>query len=259
MKKQSLIYFTSSAAALLAGLVNPAQSVAQAATPQAAPAANSPGAQAATADGPAIADIVVTAQRRRESLQKTAVVLSVLSSEALARAGVTQPQALASILPGVQIGNAGPLLQVYVRGVGDAGVGATSNPAVAFNIDVTPSLYYLLGYRPIANDEKFGRPLFTETSEENRSYQRNSYLVSVCYNPIYGILGGDGKTLFIANEMDGVDQYFDLVRDPDGVVNLIDNKIRARGQTQIREHVQDLADFYRYQYHTPTLLAWAMR
>ena len=135
MKKQSLIYFTSSAAALLAGLVNPAQSVAQAATPQAAPAANSPGAQAATADGPAIADIVVTAQRRRESLQKTAVVLSVLSSEALARAGVTQPQALASILPGVQIGNAGPLLQVYVRGVGDAGVGATSNPAVAFNID----------------------------------------------------------------------------------------------------------------------------
>jgi hypothetical protein len=131
--------------------------------------------------------------------------------------------------------------------------------AVAFNIDVTPSLYYLLGYRPIANDEKFGRPLFTETSGENRSYQRDSYLVSVCYNPIYGILGDDGKTLFIANEMDGVDQYFDMVRDPDGIVNLIDNKIRARGQTQIRERVQDLADFYRYQYHTPTLLAWAMR
>jgi arylsulfatase A-like enzyme len=131
--------------------------------------------------------------------------------------------------------------------------------AVAFNIDVTPSLYYLLGYRSIANDEKFGRPLFTETPEENREYQRDSYLVSVCYNPIYGILGGNGKTLFIANEMDGVDQYFDLVRDPEGIVNLVDSTIRARGQAQIREHVQDLADFYRYQYHTPTLLSWAMR
>jgi len=131
--------------------------------------------------------------------------------------------------------------------------------AVAFNIDVTPSLYYLLGYRSIANDEKFGRPLFTETAEENREYQRESYLVSVCYNPIYGMLGGDGKTLFIANEMDGVDQYFDLVRDPEGTVNLVDGTIRARGQTQIRQHVQDLADFYRYQYHTPTLLSWAMR
>jgi hypothetical protein len=131
--------------------------------------------------------------------------------------------------------------------------------AVAFNMDVTPSLYYLLGYRSIANDEKFGRPLFTETPEEFRSYQRDSYLVSVCYNPIYGILGGDGKTLFIANEVDGVNQYFDLVHDPEGIVNLVDRTTRARSQSQIRERVQDLADFYRYQYHTPTLLGWAMR
>ncbi len=131
--------------------------------------------------------------------------------------------------------------------------------AVAFNMDVTPSLYYLLGYRNIANDEKFGRPLFTDTPEEYRSYQRDSYLVSVCYNPIYGVLGGDGKTLFIANEMDGVNQYFDLVHDPDGTVNLVDSKIQARSQTQIREYVQDLADYYQYRYHTPTLLSWAMR
>jgi hypothetical protein len=131
--------------------------------------------------------------------------------------------------------------------------------AVAFNMDMTPSLYYLLGYRHLANDEKFGRPLFTDTPEENRSYQRDSYLVSVCYNPIYGVLGGDGKTLFIANEMDGVNQYFDLVHDPDGTVNLIDGTIRAQGQIQIRGYVQDLADYYKYRYHTLTLLSWAMR
>lgn len=131
--------------------------------------------------------------------------------------------------------------------------------AVAFNMDVTPSLYSLLGYRHLANDEKFGRPLFTETEEEYRSYQRDSYLVSVCYNPIYGVLGPDGKTLFIANETDGINQYFDLVHDPDGTVNLIDGATRARGQTQVREYVQDLADYYQYRYHTPTLLSWAMR
>jgi arylsulfatase A-like enzyme len=131
--------------------------------------------------------------------------------------------------------------------------------AVAFNMDVTPSLYSLLGYRHIANDEKFGRPLFTQTPEEFRSYERDSYLVSVCYNPIYGVLRGDGKTLFIANEMDGVNQYFDLVHDPDGIVNLIDSTTRNRGQTQVREYVQDLADYYQYRYHTPTLLSWATR
>jgi hypothetical protein len=131
--------------------------------------------------------------------------------------------------------------------------------AVAFNMDVTPSLYSLLGYRHLANDQKFGRPLFTQTQEEYRSYQRDSYLVSVCYNPIYGVLGGDGKTLFIANEMDGVYQYFDLVHDPEGTVNLIDGTTRTRGQTQVREYVQDLADYYQYRYHTPTLLSWATR
>jgi hypothetical protein len=131
--------------------------------------------------------------------------------------------------------------------------------AVAFNMDVTPSLYSLLGYRHLANDEKFGRPLFTQTEEEFRSYQRDSYLVSVCYNPIYGVLGGDGKTLFIVNEMDGANQYFDLVHDPDGTVNLIDGAIRTRGQAQVREYVQDLADYYQYRYHTPTLMSWAMR
>ena len=121
------------------------------------------------------------------------------------------------------------------------------------------SLYSLLGYRHLANDEKFGRPLFTQTEEEFRSYQRDSYLVSVCYNPIYGVLGGDGKTLFIVNEMDGANQYFDLVHDPDGTVNLIDGAIRTRGQAQVREYVQDLADYYQYRYHTPTLMSWAMR
>ncbi len=131
--------------------------------------------------------------------------------------------------------------------------------AVAFNIDVTPSLYYLLGYRPVANDDKFGRPLFTQTPQEHEAYQRKSFLVSVCYNPIYGILAGDGKTLFIANEVNGEYQYFDLVHDPEGTVNLIDNQIRAQGQKQIRGYVQDLADYYHYRYDTPTLLSWALR
>jgi len=33
-------------------------------------------------------------------------------------------------------------------------------------IDITPSLYYLLGHRPIRPDPLYGRPLFTETKKE---------------------------------------------------------------------------------------------
>ncbi len=33
----------------------------------------------------------------------------------------------------------------------------------AFNVDMTPTLYYLLGHSPVVNDPLFGRPLFTRT------------------------------------------------------------------------------------------------
>jgi iron complex outermembrane recepter protein len=85
--------------------------------------------------GGEIAEIVVTAQRREESLQKSSVVIDVVSADRLERAGLTRAQDLMEILPGVQIGSVGPVTQVYIRGVGDFGSTAISNPAVAFNVD----------------------------------------------------------------------------------------------------------------------------
>jgi len=131
--------------------------------------------------------------------------------------------------------------------------------AVAFNIDVTPSLYYLLGHKPVINDERFGRPLFTSTREENEAYQRENYLVAVCYGPIYGLLSNKGNNLFVANEMDDVYQYFDLVRDPGGTRNLLDPETLANDQRLIRGYVQAIADLYHYQYHRPSLINWMMR
>lgn len=87
------------------------------------------------ADQSGLGEIVVTAQRRAESLQKTSIAVEVASGEALARAGVTQPSGLANVLPGVQISSVNSVLQIYIRGVGDFGSTATANPSVAFNID----------------------------------------------------------------------------------------------------------------------------
>jgi hypothetical protein len=131
--------------------------------------------------------------------------------------------------------------------------------AVAFNIDVTPSLYYLLGHRPVVNDERFGRPLFTLTKKENESYQRENYLVAVCYGPIYGLLSHNGDNLFVANEMDDVYQYFDLVNDPGGTHNLLDQQILANDQRLVRGYVQGIADLYHYKHHSQSLMSWMMR
>src|SRR3954463_4336215 len=52
-------------------------------------------------------DIVVTAQRRNQSLLKTPLAISVVSSESLRGNGITNPQNLPDLLPSVQNGVAG--------------------------------------------------------------------------------------------------------------------------------------------------------
>jgi iron complex outermembrane receptor protein len=132
MKRRARFIRGVSAVTMSVGLIASGQAQAQVASGS---DASEVGDGAQTSADLGIEEIVVTAQRRAESLQKASVVLDVVSSETLSRAGVTGPTGLAGVLPSIQIGNAGPLLQVYIRGVGDAGVGATSNPAIAFNID----------------------------------------------------------------------------------------------------------------------------
>src|SRR5262249_19671572 len=53
--------------------------------------------------GGEVDEIIVTAQRRTENLQKSSIVVDVISSEALEKAGVTQVQDLTSIAPGMQV------------------------------------------------------------------------------------------------------------------------------------------------------------
>jgi iron complex outermembrane recepter protein len=90
--------------------------------------------QAATPAPTATLDeIVITAQRREETVQKSSLAISVLQGADLDK--ITQPKDLTLMLPGVQVGAGNPIPQVYIRGVGDYGANALSNPAVAMNVD----------------------------------------------------------------------------------------------------------------------------
>ena len=95
--------------------------------PQAAPqiATSSPAGQ--------LDEIVITAQRREETVQKSSLAISVLQGADLSR--ITQPKDITLAVPGVQVGAGNPIPQVYIRGVGDYGANALSNPAVAMNVD----------------------------------------------------------------------------------------------------------------------------
>jgi iron complex outermembrane recepter protein len=88
----------------------------------------------AAEDDQGIGDIVVTAQRREQNSQKTALSIEVFSGDDLRAAGVAKADDLTRLAPGIQAAG-GTTAQIYIRGVGDFGVTATSNQAVVTNID----------------------------------------------------------------------------------------------------------------------------
>jgi len=123
-----------------------------------------------------------------------------------------------------------------------------SNPGhIAFSTDITPSLYYLLGHRPLAASPLFGRPLFTGSLREQTDYLRDAYLVASSYGPVYGILANNGRTLFIADGVNEKDYYFNLADDPRGTRNRVTPEIRAGNQRLIREHIEEINRFYNLQ------------
>jgi iron complex outermembrane receptor protein len=81
-------------------------------------------------------EIVVTAQRREETLQKAALPVSAVSGETLRDAGVFKPTDLTSVVPALQVSTAaGPYNLFYLRGVGNFNGNALSDAAIAFNVD----------------------------------------------------------------------------------------------------------------------------
>lgn len=82
-----------------------------------------------------VADIIVTAERREASIQKSSLAISVVDGNALVRAGVSQARDLAALVPGLQIASGGVTLQTYVRGIGDFSSSSLGQSAVAYNVD----------------------------------------------------------------------------------------------------------------------------
>jgi iron complex outermembrane receptor protein len=92
-------------------------------------------ATAQQADEATLMEVIVTAQRVEESLQKAAAAITALDDQALIDAGVSQSGDLNKLMPGLNIGMGGPSSQVYLRGVGNYGTNGFADPAVAFNVD----------------------------------------------------------------------------------------------------------------------------
>ncbi|MEQ6334522.1 TonB-dependent receptor [Sphingobium sp. MK2] len=147
MKTSVLFVATSSFALMMPGIV-----MAQSAETQASDSASNRGG---------IVDIVVTAQRRSENVQRASIAIDVVTGDELARNGVTQAVDLTSLVPGLQLAQVGATAQPFIRGVGNASNTGAADSGVAFSVDgvfVGQPIAYGVDYYDLARVEVLKGP-----------------------------------------------------------------------------------------------------
>ncbi|MFO7276364.1 MAG: TonB-dependent receptor [Pseudomonadota bacterium] len=115
-----------STSAVILGLLHAAPVIAQ----------EAPGERTEDQEVVTLGEIVVTAQRVEENVQRTPVAVAVIDPDALIRSGVSRPDQLTNLVPafvGQEAG--GPYQTYFVRGVGNFTANPYSDPAIAFNAD----------------------------------------------------------------------------------------------------------------------------
>ncbi|HEX8300700.1 TonB-dependent receptor [Sphingomonas sp.] len=116
------------------GIACPVGSFAQTTTDDPAPITGTAGDQEGQPGQ--LDEIVVTAQRRSENLQRAAVAIDVVGAEEMSRTGVVTAASLNAAVPSLVVTKAGGAnTSFYVRGVGNFTVNASGDPAIAFNYD----------------------------------------------------------------------------------------------------------------------------
>jgi hypothetical protein len=122
-------------------------------------------------------------------------------------------------------------------------------------IDIAPSLYYLLGHRPIVANPLFGRPLFAQTEEELHSYRREDLLFASDVRAAYGILADHGRYFYATYDSPAQSYLYDLAHDPNGEHDVLTSALKKQYDARIIEYLHEIADFYGYKPGIGSLLA----
>jgi len=123
--------------------------------------------------------------------------------------------------------------------------------------DIAPTLYYLLGHRPIMHNPLYGRPLFAETRQELDLYQPQDLLLASDVRAVYGILTADGRYFYATYDSPAQSYLFDLKTDPNAEHNILSPILKQRYDEEIIEHLQRVGDYYGYKPGIGSMLASA--
>jgi hypothetical protein len=123
--------------------------------------------------------------------------------------------------------------------------------------DITPSLYYLLGHRPIHQNPLFGHPLFVESENELKEYRRDELFLASDERAVYGWLTENGRFLYATYDSPAKSYLFDLSRDPNAEHNVLTPPLKQRYDEKIINQLHTIGEFYGYRPGVGWLLAAA--
>jgi hypothetical protein len=113
--------------------------------------------------------------------------------------------------------------------------------------DITPSLYYLLGHRPIVAQPIFGRPLFATTMDELHFYHRPDLFLASDVRAAYGVLAGHGRFLYATYDAPPHSYLFDLQTDPNGEHDILTDALKQKYDREVIDNLQAIGNFYGYK------------
>jgi arylsulfatase A-like enzyme len=125
---------------------------------------------------------------------------------------------------------------------------------IATLTDITPSLYYLLGHRPIKQDPILGQPLFAETKKELDSYHRNELFLASDVAPTYGILD-NGRYMYATYASPARSFLFDLAKDPNAEHSILTDELKRHYDERVIDNLKSIGDFYGYRIGINSLLS----
>jgi iron complex outermembrane receptor protein len=117
-----------------------------------------------------IQEIVVVAQHRNEDMQTVPIAISVFTAQMAQQQGITDPQSLASMVPGLEFNRQGGQSTPFLRGVGSPQANPGMEPSVAFYVD---DVYYPYGGASYANFNNLDR-VEVEKGPQGTLFGRNA-------------------------------------------------------------------------------------
>jgi Sulfatase len=113
-------------------------------------------------------------------------------------------------------------------------------------IDITPSIYYLLGYRDIQQSSISGHSLFADTWDEIQRHRRHELFLASDMRAAFGLLL-DGRFFYTTYDMGMPSMLFDLQKDPNGEQNVLTPELKQQYDQRVIDHLKLIGDVYGYK------------